>query len=212
MSQQRQGKSSRGRGSQSLISLVAIYLPCSLAGGLGKCGRARAEAKPGDSRPPPGCPEQLTPCTPGPLSHSRPSHTSVEEKETGRTGRLPGTGLQSPALLPQPLGTCSRGRLDPPPAQRKEREPRWAAQCARPLGLGPRGPAVEVPSTSPPPPHALTLTYVCSIRSDPVRRDLPALGGASQQVPLLTAGSRLRPSAFLRPRVHGAERPAKRTR
>lgn len=60
-------------------------------------------------------------------------------------------------------------------------------------------------------PHALTIS-VHSICSNPIRRDLPALGGASQQVPLLTSGSCLRSSAFLCPGVHGAERSAKRTR
>lgn len=60
-------------------------------------------------------------------------------------------------------------------------------------------------------PHALTIS-VHSICSNPIWRDLPALGGASQQMPLLTSGSCLRSSAFLCPCVHGAERSAKRTR
>ena len=69
--------------------------------------------------------------------------------------------------------------------------------------------AVCVPSA----PHVLlTFVCVCSIRSNPLRRDLPAFGGTSQQMPLLTSGSGLRPSSFLCPCVHGAEGPAERTR
>lgn len=83
---------------------------------------------------------------------------------------------------PSALTATSRGGHQPP--------------CFSPrLGLGGTGAhlvpggegAVCVPST----PHALTFICVHSIRPDPVRRDLPALGGASQQVPLLTSGSRL---------------------
>lgn len=79
-----------------------------------------------------------------------------------------------------------------------------------------------LPSTNPPLPSSVlpaplspsTSTHVCvySICTHPVWRDLPALGGASQQVPLLTPGSGLRSSALLSPSVHGTERPTTRTR
>lgn len=83
-------------------------------------------------------------------------------------------------------------------------------------------PLSPLPATNPPLPFSAlpaplspsTSPHVCvhSICTHPVWRDLPALGGPSQQVPLLTPGSGLRSSALLSPSVHGTERPTERTR
>lgn len=47
-----------------------------------------------------------------------------------------------------------------------------------------------------------------SVRSHPIRRALPAAGGATEPLSLLPAGVGLRSGTFLGVGVHGAERPA----
>lgn len=59
--------------------------------------------------------------------------------------------------------------------------------------------------------HA-NLRCHCSVRSHPVRRPLPAAGGAAEPLPLLAAGPGVRPGSLLGAGVYGAEGPAEGAR
>lgn len=54
--------------------------------------------------------------------------------------------------------------------------------------------------------------FFCSFCTHPLWRPVPTPGGATQPMPLFSAGAGIRPGSLLCSSLYGAERPAKRTR